>query len=319
MAGLENVGAYPAVDTATGAVYVGYEFNWFTNTQPGPCQARPTADILTKAPLRCLPLAPASPCRGPTARVAVPVVSMDQLSVAGNVMLNDFPRVAVSVPAGTVSMVWNDARDHPLGDILLRSFGLGPLAPVQRRPVVLNTDTGGFHFYPAVRTATATGRLDVSWYATRSAGSVDFGVAAALGFPPRRASPPASNVQVTTVNWNAANVVSMIGVFGDYTDNALVATGAPRMWPYPVRGLERWQARRGAAVRGPPAGLTWPCCRVNAERRRSEAIPRGPSYEASVSTETCQSRAAASGSSAYAATPRRVPGWFSPASLQSSK
>jgi hypothetical protein len=154
--------------------------------------------------------------------------------VAGNGILNDFPRVAVSVPTGTVSMVWNDARFHPLGDILLRSFSLGSLAPVQRRPVVLNASTGGYHFYPAVRTATATGRLDVSWYATRAAGSLDFGVTASLGVSPRRTRPPASNVRVSSVNWNAANEVSMIGVFGDYTDNTLVATGAP---PYVGRTL----------------------------------------------------------------------------------
>ena len=108
------------------------------------------------------------------------------------------------------------------------------LAPVQPRPVVLNTGTGGYHFYPAIRTATSTGRLDVSWYAARAPDSLDFGVAAALGVSPRQARPPRSNVRVTTVTWNAANVVSMNGVFGDYTDNALVATGAP---PYVGRTL----------------------------------------------------------------------------------
>jgi hypothetical protein len=56
---------------------------------------------------------------------------------------NDFPRIAVSNPAGTVSIVWNDARENPGGDILLQSYTLGSLAPVQASPVRLNPDTGG--------------------------------------------------------------------------------------------------------------------------------------------------------------------------------
>jgi hypothetical protein len=32
--------------------------------------------------------------------------------------MNDFPRLAASDASGTVSMIWNDARLHPAGDIL---------------------------------------------------------------------------------------------------------------------------------------------------------------------------------------------------------
>jgi hypothetical protein len=152
---------------------------------------------------------------------------MDQLTVPNNGLLNDFPRVAVSLRAGTVSMVWNDARYHPLGDILLRSFALGSLAPVQPGPVVLNPPTGGFHIYPALRTANAAGRLDVSWYTTPSPVRRAFGVAAVLGLSPRQATPPASVAGVSTATWYPGSVVSMIGVLGDYTDNAIVATAAP--------------------------------------------------------------------------------------------
>jgi hypothetical protein len=46
----------------------------------------------------------------------------------------------VSDAAGTVSIVWNDASRNPLGDIVLQSYHLGTLSPVQGAPVKLNSD-----------------------------------------------------------------------------------------------------------------------------------------------------------------------------------
>jgi hypothetical protein len=227
--GCENEGPYPAVDVATGDVYVGYEYNIETNlSNVGPCATNPTSDVMTRVPFSCLPLAPLSGCGGPAARVPVPVTSMVAAFVPGynRFPLQDFPRVAVSGPAGTVSMVWNDARFSPLGDILLQSFRLGGLAPVQPAPVVLdNPQSGGVHFLPALRYATADGRLDVSWYARDSANTAVTSVDAAVGIDPRiTASPP--NTRITTVpsDWN--NVSSdIVPNFGDYTDNAVNTTG----------------------------------------------------------------------------------------------
>jgi hypothetical protein len=54
----------------------------------------------------------------------VPVVAMEGVFVPGynRFPASDFPRLAVSGKFGTVSMVWNDARFHSFGDILLQSF-----------------------------------------------------------------------------------------------------------------------------------------------------------------------------------------------------
>lgn len=229
--GCQVEGAYPAVDPATGTVYVGYEYNIQTDLT-SPCNAKPTTDVLARVPLRCLPLAKASPCRGPTARTAVSVTSMFNLKVPGDSMApNDFPRLAVSDPAGTVSMTWNDARLHLLGDILLKSFRLPSLRPVQHKPVVLDQpESGGLHMYPAIRAATRAGLLDVTWYSRPLPNTAVTNVDAVLGVSPVTPIPPKSNIRITTTgsNWRDVSSVQVIN-FGDYTDNNLNVTAS---WPY---------------------------------------------------------------------------------------
>jgi hypothetical protein len=46
---------------------------------------------------------------------------------------NDLPRITVSNPAGTVSIVWNDARQDPGGDIPLQSYTLALRSPDEYR------------------------------------------------------------------------------------------------------------------------------------------------------------------------------------------
>lgn len=231
-AGCQNEGAYPAVDPQTGAVYVGYEYNWGTDMDASalpPCADAPTTEIVTKVPLRCLTLVQRSPCRGPVARRSVPVTSLDAASVSGyGGVANDFPRLAVSPASGTVSMVWNDASRDPLGDILMQSFALGSLQPVQHSPVMLNHSRGGLHMLPAMRVAAHNGLLDVSWFARASAAAAGTGVWAAIGVSPRARATPRTNVLITTVasNWSAASS-DLTPDFGDYTDNAVVTTRTP--------------------------------------------------------------------------------------------
>jgi hypothetical protein len=230
--GCENEGAYPAVDPATGALYVAYEHNWFTDQFP-PCNgaATPTAEVMTGTPLSCLPLAAVAACPGPKARISQPIVSVNQTPILGYNRgdSNDFPRLAVSDRYGTVSMAWNDARHHPLGDILLESFRLGSLRPVQSVPVVLDRPaSGGVHMFPAVRTATNAGLLDVAWYSRASAATAVTNVDAALGVNPLARTGPSSNVRITNVPSNWLNATSVIFPnFGDYIDAALSTTGTP--------------------------------------------------------------------------------------------
>jgi hypothetical protein len=230
--GCENEGAYPAVDPANGAMYVAYEYNIFTDMF-SPCDgaATPTADVMTGTPLSCLPLAAVATCAGPNAQISQPINSLSATPVLGynRFATNDFPRLAVSDRYGTVSMAWNDTRYHPLGDILLESFHLGSLAPIQTIPVVLDRPaSGGVHMFPAIRTATKAGLLDVAWYSRASATTAVTNVDAALGVNPRARTGPHSNVRITSVASNWLNATSVITPnFGDYIDAALSTTGTP--------------------------------------------------------------------------------------------
>ena len=241
-AGCEYEGAYPAADTASGKLYVGSEHNWGTSLPdegPPGCVGKRVQDILTQVPQNCLTLRAVSPCSGPAARVSVPVTSISGANLPGYVpasQANDFPRLAVSDRSGTVSMVWNDTRFHPYGDILLQSFTLASLHPVQHTPVVLDTPHhGGLTFMPALRTATAGGLLDVTWYSRNSVTTSRTTVQAAMGVSPRAAVTPTSNVTITSVASNWRNQSFDIAPnFGDYTDNSLAATGSK---PYVGRTL----------------------------------------------------------------------------------
>jgi hypothetical protein len=228
--GCENEGSYPAVDPVTGAVYIAYESNWFTGLLGiKPCNTTPTADVMTMVPAKCLPLAKHAAC-GVSASLAVPVVSLEGAPIPGynRFPLSDFPRLAVSDPAGTVSMVWNDTRYHAGGDILLQSFDLGSLAPVQSVPVVLDKPVaGGLNFLPGLRGADASGNLDVVWYSRDSVGTADTNVYAAIGVSPRATSAPTSDTLITSTASNWDNAISLIDPnFGDYTDDSVAVTGS---------------------------------------------------------------------------------------------
>ncbi len=218
----ENQGSYPAVDVATGDVYIAYEFNLGTDVFESNCTSTPTQNVVVRAPFSCLTL-PASSCTGPVTRTAVTVATMYATAIPGysRFPLQDFPRIAVSDPAGTVSIVWNDAGVQPLGDILLRSFTLGDLTPVQQTPVRLNRHLGGLHFLPALRNANADGSLNISWYERGSPTTTLTNVVAALSVNPLSRSAPASNTLVTTVatDWLKVTAFPYFPNFGDYTDN----------------------------------------------------------------------------------------------------
>jgi hypothetical protein len=233
--GCDKEGSMPAVDPATGTAYVGYEYN--SDTAIGAiaaCQgsATPIQNVLTRVPLRCLRLTAVSPCAGPAARIAAPVVTMAADSIPGYNRFpgNDFPRLAVSDRFGTVSMVWNDARFHPYGDILLQSFRAKSLRPVQAAPVRLDRPhNAGLSFMPAVRSASRSGVLDVTWYSRSSVATSVTSVEGAIGVSPvTKVTPP--NVRITDVasDWDH-NSSLIIPNFGDYTDNAVSVTGR---WPY---------------------------------------------------------------------------------------
>jgi len=132
----EIEGAYPAVDPATGDVYVAYEFNWATNVFGRPLQVQEHLAYVPAATCIGVPNPTGCPGGAPLSN-AVNIVSIDGAFIPGynRFPMKDYPRIAVSDANHTVSIVWNNARNNPSGDILLQSFNLGVLTPVQSVPV----------------------------------------------------------------------------------------------------------------------------------------------------------------------------------------
>jgi hypothetical protein len=228
----EYEGAYPALNRSTGDVYVGFEYNWATNVfGSSTCvNSIPTEVIVAKVPASCLPDPDSgmiSPCSPPFLENSNIIVSTDLTVVPGynRFLMNDYPRIAVSEAYKSVSLVWNDARDKPLGDILLQSFSLGDLSPVQSSPVRLNRDNGAgdMHTMPGLKNTSSTGLLNVTWYDRRGSnadtGKTDiFGV---INVNPRTPNTP-TNYRFSNVSsdWLATSS-AIVPNFGDYTDNFL--------------------------------------------------------------------------------------------------
>ncbi|HEV2582619.1 MAG TPA: hypothetical protein VGT44_17305, partial [Ktedonobacteraceae bacterium] len=158
---------------------------------------------------------------------AVNVTSMDGALIPGynRTPMNDFPRIAVSDKNGTVSIVWNDARYHAVGDILLQSFNLDGSfpTPVQATPVRINSAIGGWHMLPALRNTDDDGDLQISFYGRASANTDVTNVYAAIDVSSLATITP-GNVKVTTASsaWNSVSS-DIVPNFGDYTDNYMQA------------------------------------------------------------------------------------------------
>jgi len=234
--GCEQEGAYPAVRASTGDVYVGYEYNWFTNiVGNSDCvNNAPTLMVVTDVPKSCLPdpdRTLVSPCAPPFNQNTNLIISTDAAVVPGynRFQMNDFPRIAVSEPYKAVSLVWNDARNTPLGDILLQSYDLDSLNYIQGSPVRLNTDDSfeDMHTMPGLKNASSDGLINVTWYDRRgqNAGTGKTDIYGALNVNPTTSSTPASNLRITneSTDWLATSSV-IVPNFGDYTDNFVSAS-----------------------------------------------------------------------------------------------
>jgi len=219
--GCEQEGAYPAVDENTGDVYVAWEFNWGSNFSNATCAAEPVQERLAQVAGGTVP----------TNETAVNIVSMDTAFIPGynRFPMNDFPRISVSEPYGTVSIVWNDSRNRVLGDILMQSFALGTLTPVQPAPVPVNSlSKGGAYFLTALRNPSSGGKLSVSFFYRDSPNTTLTDVYVNTGIIPTDLNPAQTNTRVTntTTDWNAVSS-DIIPNFGDYSDNYVLATTTP--------------------------------------------------------------------------------------------
>lgn len=234
-------GSYPGADPATGDVYVAYEFN-FVSDFSAPCNSLPTQQHVTRL---MGPPTMSGLTVGHTAAVNITSESTAFVPGYNRFPLNDFPRIAVSDPFGTVSISWNDTRFRPTGDILLQSFDLGTGFPttVQNHggtcttgssscanPVRLtNNSTPTFNLLPGLRNAEPDGQIDVVWYDRRRSPATDRSftdVYGALNFSPRIMRTPA-NTRVTNVgtSWNGTSS-DIVPNFGDYTDDHVKESGS---------------------------------------------------------------------------------------------
>jgi hypothetical protein len=223
-----QTGVYPAVDLATGDLYAAWEFN--VTTESTHCHSAPANDI-ARVPFSCLTLPKAS-CTGPDEINRVNIVAMQTTNIPGyngslgNDPPNDFPRIAVSDQSDTVSIIWNDARSHLLGDIEMQTFTLGALSAIVG-PVRLNSDVGGLHYLPAVSTDDS-GMLNATWYQRNGPSTTLTNLKGVVGLSPLITSTPTTNITVTDVasDWNA-DTSDIVPNFGDYTDSHLIALNQP--------------------------------------------------------------------------------------------
>ncbi len=229
----ENEGAYPAVDVSNGDVYVAYEHNWPSAFASGPCATEAAKEVVTRIPKACLTLPGPSACTGPFTQTAELVTSLSAAFIPGynRFPMNDFPRIAVSTTYETVSIVWNDARFKPSGDILLQSWAKGRAfpAPIQFEPVVVDhakTAGRGWQFLPGMRNTDDDGNLYISWYGRAIPGTAITNVYEAVGISPLIFATP-RNIKITNTasDWNAVSS-DIVPNFGDYTDNYVGAVGS---------------------------------------------------------------------------------------------
>lgn len=250
--GCEQTGSYPAVDRVTGDVYVAWEYNFGTNANTSsPCSTTPTTNNVAQVPyLQCLssglPISPCAPASlaGPALLAKVPIVSMDVAQIPGYTgTANDFPRIAVSDPQGTVSIVWNDARYRPTGDVLLESFLLGTGFPqeiqtkgnpIGAAPVRLsNNRTATYDYMPAQRYSEPDGNLDITWTDRRRCNIIInpsltdvYGVFEVN--PRTKSSTPPYNRLITSKpsSWIGSSSNLASPNYGSYTDNYVKQSGS---------------------------------------------------------------------------------------------
>lgn len=231
----ENEGAYAALayNPATGAddIYVAWERNWFTNQFDGDPRVYIYAEEVysgTNPPLVSNPVVATMGQKNATPGGGVK--SLDVVPIPGynRGTSNDFPRVAWNPNSKRLAIAWNDASQHPLGDIFVREYGSGFFNP--SAIVKMNTDTGGaLHMFPAV-CFLSDGSLVTSWYDRRAAGPNSALTDYFADVRPFLNS-PANNYKVTTVATDWQNVASIITPnFGDYTDNACTGTTPYFTW-----------------------------------------------------------------------------------------
>jgi hypothetical protein len=158
------------------------------------------------------------------------VKSLDAVAIVGynRGLGQDFPRIAVDAPLGTVIVVWNDASAHPLGDIWMRALPMD-LTIGGRIDKVNDDNSFALHFLPAV-SVRGDGSIATSWY-DRRIGGANSATTDYFSEIRTAATTPARDMRITTGSTDWVNTSSLIAPnFGDYTDNASSGTTTYFTW-----------------------------------------------------------------------------------------
>lgn len=216
-----NQGSYPSVAPG-GDIYVAWERNWVSNFFNGDPRVYIHAALVRAGASRPSVGGPGDPrivTRGQANSVQGGVKSMDAMCIAGysRCIGNDFPRVAVDGALGKVVFVWNDASQHPQGDIWLRAL---PMDLAIQGGIHRVNDRADYslHFMPALSVGS-NGAVNISWY-DRRLGGADSTLTDYYG--ERRSSPETNGTdfRITTGSTDWKSTSSLISPnFGDYTDN----------------------------------------------------------------------------------------------------
>jgi hypothetical protein len=232
-----NTGASPAVAN-NGDIYTAWERN--INSNVGPSSTDPFVYIM----IARLPNGAASPDIGGKTNPRIVtlgqlhasrrggVKSLDGTTIAGynRGSGQDFPSVAYDPTGNRVVVEWNDASEHPLGDIFLRSLNANLDIAGHRGIAKVNDDNSfALHFMPAV-SVRSDGSIVSSWYDRRLSGPTstrtDY-------FAEIRASANTNgqDFRVTTGPTDWAGTGSVITPnFGDYTDNTSTGSKTYFAW-----------------------------------------------------------------------------------------
>ncbi len=231
--GAVNQGAYVS-EAAGGASYVAWERNVVSNLGNGDPYVYEHAAVIpagARNPSRGGPSSPLVLTAGQrNGNGSGGVKSLDAVVIPGysRGTGNDFPRVAVDNAHRRVVFAWNDASNHPLGNIWLRSASLS-LASLAATKRVDDGATYALHFLPALSIRT-DGTVCTSWYDRRRGGATS---TVTDYYADCRSNPGvnAADTRVTTGSTDWAGTGSLINPnFGDYTDSASDGTHTYFIW-----------------------------------------------------------------------------------------
>ncbi len=223
-------GAYPAVAPG-GDIYLAWEKNWISGLFNGdPHVYLLAAEVPSGSSTVSKHVVLTINQTNATSSGGVRSLSFAVIPGYNRGLGNDFPRVVWNTAADKLDVVWNDASQHFLGDIFLKSLPPGLIHNSTASIAKINDDSSyALHFLPGL-SIRSDGSICTSWYDRRNYGSTS-ALTDYFGECRSDAKTPATDFQITTgpTDWTNTNSI-IIPNFGDYTDNTSTGTTTYYLW-----------------------------------------------------------------------------------------